>query len=326
MIYDKYNNKDVCLYKLENNFISVDITDLGARINALRINGKDIVLGTNNVLDYLASNSYMGATIGRVANRIENGTFRLNNKNYQLVKNDGSNHLHGGNFGFDKQFFEVLEHDETTLKLHYYSHDLEENYPGNLDFYVTYILEKDTLAIYYEGKSDQDTLFNPTNHMYFNLCGEDVNSIEDNYLEINADFYNEARLDLIPTSKLIEVTNTVFDFRKMKKITQDFKANELKNTNGYDHNYILKSNKACVAYSPKAKIKMELETNLPCLQLYTAGALKLTNGKTRTYDKHSGFCLEPQFMPNAINMDVTKPILKANEIANYYIKYKFMVE
>lgn len=326
MIYDKYKEKDVCLYKLENNFISVDIIDLGARINALRINGKDIVLGTNNVFDYLATNSYMGATIGRVANRIENGTFRLNNKKYTLVKNDGPNHLHGGDFGFDKQFFEVTEYSETTLKLHYYSKDLEENYPGNLDFFVTYILEDDALSIYYEANSDQDTLFNPTNHTYFNLAGEDSGSLFDNYLEINADFYNEARLDLIPTSKLIEVTNTVFDFRKMKNITKDFKAEELKSTNGYDHNFILKSSNACLAYSPKTKIKMKLETNLPCLQLYTAGALKLTNGKTRQYDKHSGFCLEPQFMPNAINMDVAKPILKANETAKYYIKYKFMVE
>ncbi len=327
MLYDSYKGKDVNIYTIGNSNLEVDIIDMGARINAIRVFNKDVILGFSTIEDYLDSNSYAKATISRVANRIKDGSFSLNGQIYNLYQNDGKNHLHGGLYGFDKRIFSLVEKTENSLILKYVAKDLEENYPGNLELYVKFIVNDLTLDIIYKAKSDKDTLFSPTNHMYFNLDGEDSDNILEHILLINADTYTPTKLDLIPTGEIKKVENTPFDFRKGKKIGKDFNDPLLKNTNGYDHNYILNNTYAAKLKSNKTDLSMILVTNMPCLQLYTAGALKTSVGKSHVYGIWSGVCLEIQFCPNAINMNyVTKPILKRNETKTYTISYNFNKE
>lgn len=155
--YDSVNGKEVYLYTIKNDNIEIDVCDLGARINALRVNGTDIVLGFNSYADYMCG-GYAGATVGRVANRIANGKFILNGKIYNLNTNDGANHLHGGNEGFDKKPFEVTELTENSVTMKYVSADGEENYPGKLEFTVKFTVENNSLLIEFNAISDKDTL------------------------------------------------------------------------------------------------------------------------------------------------------------------------
>lgn len=322
--YDKINGRDVNSYTIKNGNIEVDICDFGARINAIRINGIDIVLGFNSVENYFNSRSFSGATIGRVANRIAGGRFVLNHRPYFLNKNEGNNHLHGGNIGFDRQLFYVTNQTDSSVTMQYTSSDGEERYPGTLKFSVTFTVKDNSLLIEYSAVSDKDTLWNPTNHAYFNLDGEDSGDCRDNLLQIYSDFYTPTDRELIPTGEKKEVAKTVFDFNVIKKIGKDFGNENLLATNGYDHNYILKSEHAAHAESVKTDIKMDVYTDMPCIQLYTGGALKPCKGKTRNYAQWAGFCLEPQYCPNAINIrGFEKPILKKNEVKRHFIKFDF---
>ena len=323
-LYDKLNGRNVYLYILRSGSLEVDICELGARINAIRIDGINIVLGFKTIRDYFDSGSYAGATIGRVANRIAGGRFVLNHRPYFLNKNEDKNHLHGGNIGFDRQLFDVRKFKDNSVTMLYVSADGEERYPGKLKFTVTFTVKDNSLLIDYEAISDKDTLWNPTNHSYFNLDGERSRDCRGNLLQINADNYTPMDEWLIPTGEMWEVNSTVFDFKSLKKISADFKAEELKFTSGYDHNYILNDEHAAHAESAKTGIKMDVYTDMPCMQLYTGGRLSLVNGKKRKYKQWAGFCLEPQYCPNAINMKgFDKPILKKDELKKHYIKFVF---
>ena len=309
---------------LKNGNVETDIESVGARINALKVNGVDIVLGFNSVEDYNKSGSYAGATIGRVANRIAGGKFTLNGKEYKLNTNNGKNHLHGGNEGFDKKPFTVSEQTDNSATLRYESAADEEGYPGNLKFTVKFTVEDDSFLIEYEAVSDKDTLWCPTNHTYFNLDGEHNGDCLSNMLEINADYYTPVDGGLVPTGEKRAVKNTPFDFTNLKAIGKEMSAEELQATLGYDHNYILNGEHAVHAESAKTGIKMDVYTDLPCLQFYSGGQFNNVKGKNGVYSKHAGFCLEPQFCPNAINMQgFGKPILIVNKIAKHYIRYKF---
>ena len=173
---------------LKKGNVETDIESVGARINALRVNGVDIVLGFNSVEDYNKSGCYAGATIGRVANRIAKGRFTLGGREYSLATNNGENHLHGGNEGFDKKPFTVLEQTDNSVTMEYLSADSEENYPGNLKFKVKFTVESNSLLMEYEAISDKDTLWCLTNHAYFNLDGEGTGDCLGNILRINADY------------------------------------------------------------------------------------------------------------------------------------------
>ena len=309
---------------LKDGNIEAEIESVGARINALRINGVDIVLGFNSVEDYNKSGCYAGATVGRVANRIAKGKFTLNGKEYRLNVNNGENHLHGGNEGFDKKPFKVLGQTDNSVTMQYVSADGEENYPGNLKFTVKFKVENNALLIEYSAISDKDTLWCPTNHAYFNLDGEGKGDCLENLMQINADKITLIDSGLIPTGEVATVSKTAFDFRKVKPIYKDLHSTNLKATLGYDHNFILKSNHAAHVESKITGIKMDVYTDMPCLQFYSGGQLNGVKGKSGIYNRYAGFCLEPQFCPNAINMQgFDKPILKAGEIKKHYIKYSF---
>ena len=309
---------------LKNGNVETDIESTGARINALRVSGVDVVLGFNSVEEYVKSSCYAGATIGRVANRIAHGKFTLNGKKYKLNTNNGKNHLHGGNEGFDKKQFTVTEQTDNSVILEYLSVDGEENYPGNLKFTVKFTVENNSLLMEYSAVSDKDTLWCPTNHAYFNLDGESSGECLNNLLEINADYYTPVDGGLIPTGEKTAVKNTPFDFTNLKAIGENIGAEQLKETLGYDHNYVLNGERAAHAESAKTGIKMDVYTDMPCLQFYSGGQLDGVIGKNGKYFQYAGFCLEPQFCPDAINMqDFEKPYLKKGETKTHYIEFKF---
>ena len=208
--------------------------------------------------------------------------------------------------------------------MRYISADGEEGYPGNLTFTVKYTVEDNSLLIDYEAVSDKDTLWNPTNHAYFNLDGEGTGDCRENILQINADEITPVDGELIPTGERTRVDGTAFDFRKAKPIIKDFNDKNLKATNGYDHNFVLSGGHAAHVESAKTGIKMDVYTDMPCMQLYTGGAIKPSRGKTINYLPWAGFCLEPQFCPDGVNLSgFEKPVLKSCEVKKHYIHYKF---
>lgn len=323
-LYDKIDGKEVYLYTINSGNIEVDVCEVGARINALRINGVDIVLGFNSVEEYNKSGCYAGATIGRVANRIAKGRFTLNGKEYWLNVNNGENHLHGGNEGFDKKLFTVTEETDNSVTMEYVSADGEENYPGNLKFTVKFTVENNALLMEYTAVSDKDTLWCPTNHAYFNLDGESRGDCLKNILQINADKYTPVDSGLIPMGEEVTIKSTPFDFTKLKRIGENIESEELKMTLGYDHNYILASDHAAHAKSEITGIKMDVYTDMPCLQFYSGGQLNNVKGKSGVYKQYAGFCLEPQYCPNAINLKgFDLPFLTTGEEKTHYIKYVF---
>ena len=189
---------------------------------------------------------------------------------------------------------------------------------------VKFTVENNYLLIDYEGVSDMDTLWCPTNHAYFNLEGESSGDCRGNLLQLNADYYTPVDEELIPTGEKREVKGTPFDFNSLKRIGADFDNEQLKPTNGYDHNYVLNGEHAAHVESSKTGVKLDVYTDMPCIQLYTGGQLSGCIGKTIKYNQLAGFCLEPQYCPNAINMNgFEKPIVKKNEVKKHYIKFIF---
>lgn len=321
--FDKYNGNDVYAYTITGG-IEVTVCTLGATVLAIKVpdrNGAmvDVALGMTNARDMIEKGDYMGAVVGRCANRIANGEFSLNGAKYHLAKNNGKAHLHGGVVGFNQKVFDA-EVRGNSLILTATSSDGDEGYPGNLTLTVKYTVAGSSgklLRIEYFAQSDTDTLFNPTNHTYFNLNGESDGSIEDNVVKIVADGYLQIDGDLIPTVQA-SVKGTPFDFRVAKPIGKDIVADDeqLRIAGGYDHSFCLKGPYAASAYSPKTGIALTVSTTAPAMQFYTGNFLSGNVGKSR-YGKRSGFCLETQFYPNAINRDdCAKPILYAGQ--NFY--------
>ena len=317
-------------YQLSNkNGFSVIIIPYGGIIKEINVpdrNGKieNIVLNYKKSEEYLDDNFFIGALIGRYANRIENGAFSLGNENFQLDKNEGNNHLHGGKKGFNKNFWKVVDYDsvnEKFIKLSYYSEHLECGYPGNLNCDVKYsITDKNEFTIEFMAKSDKDTIFNPTSHSYFNLNPSKM-SILDHELKINAKKYITINKKSLPKNDLKLVVDTAFDFNKSKKIKVDINKNDdqILNSEGYDHCFILDKNKTNIAAELSENItgrKLIIKTDQPGIQLYTGNHL---GGK---FKKNQGLCLETQNFPNAPNVkSFPSSILKANR--NYYSKTSY---
>lgn len=319
--------KDVFLYTLQQG-ISVDISSYGATITAIRVPDKcgntvDVALGSADLQQLTQAGSYMGAVVGRCGNRIADGKFTLEGKEYSLAKNDGGKaHLHGGNVGFNKKVFSArTEGNSVYFSLH--SPDGEENYPSALDLTVKYTVSGFGLTIEYFAQSDGTTLCNPTNHAYFNLNGESDGSILDNVVTLNADSFLAVDKCLIPTEEK-SVKGTPFDFTQPKPIGKDINCDDaqLKTAGGYDHNFCLKGSHAATVYSPKTGIVMDCYTDRPGIQFYSGNFLNGEQGKS-LYAKRSGFCLETQLYPDAVNHPKWQsPILKKGE--NFYTKTQYL--
>lgn len=319
-------------YTISNDYLKVSIIEYGARIQSLLVKKDnkwiDVVLGYDTLDGYQNDkDTYFGAVVGRVANRIENGTFVLNGKRYHVAINNNTNHLHGGKEGFDQKNFKITSIDKASIKLALVSNDNEENYPGNLSLEVTYKLIDNRLVIIYDAISDKDTLCNITNHSYFNLNGYNGKNILNHQVKLNASFYTPIKENLIPTGKIESVSNSPFDFTKQKSIKEafDFNNTQIKYAKGIDHNFVLDSSDAGYVIGDISNIKMQVKTTYPGMQFYTGNYLNIKNGKNNaSYLENFGFCLETQLFPNAINQSNFKSsILKANTTYHYETEYIF---
>jgi aldose 1-epimerase len=339
-----YNNKDVYLFSLKNNNgIEVKITNYGGIITSIITpdkngNFSDIVLGFETLDEYLAGHPYFGAIIGRYCNRIKNGTFILNGIQYNLAKNDGDNHLHGGLKGFDKVLWDFnikKDGEKELLELSYLSKDMEEGYPGNLQVKVTYSLNNNNeLKIEYIAKTDKDTIINLTNHSYFNLSDEET--ILNHELKIYADYFTPIDSSLIPTGELLSVNNTPFDFTDFELIGKriDYDNEQLKYGNGYDHNFVLnkKDNSLTLAAELFSKVSgrfLQVFTTEPAIQFYSGNFLDGTiKGKNqKVYTRRSGLCLETQHYPDSPNkINFPSVILKSNHEYKQITIFKFGVK
>ncbi len=313
--------------------IKMSFLNLGGIIQYLHVPDKngmmgDIVLGFDNKEDYQHfAHPYFGSIIGRYANRIAEGLFRIDGKSYQLILNDGENSLHGGLIGLDKVFWQVQENsDKHSYTLTHEDPNGRQGYPGNVKIAVTYTLSnRCELVIDYHAVTDAKTIINLTNHTYFNLGDGCEKNILEHELWINANFYTEVRNNLIPTGNILEV-NGPNDFRKQKKIGKDIG----KTPTGYDHNYVLNEGPL---YCPKARLiheksgrMMEVFTTEPGMQFYSGNLLDGTLlGKNNTYyQRHQGLCLETQHFPDSPNHpNFPSTELNPGEIFKSKTIYKF---
>lgn len=341
------------LYTITNkNGASVDLSTYGATITSIKVpdrNGKivDVTQGYDNVTPYEKFPiGHAGSTIGPYANKIDNGAFVLNGKEYKLEcnKDNGTTHSHGGTQGFDTKNWKAKPLKD-GVEFSYEKVDMENGYPANVTVKVTYKFDNDNnLHIIYSAKSDNDTILNMTNHTYFNLDGA-VNSQENSVYEHivtlpNSKYYTKNNEKAVPTGKLISVKDTPFDFTQSKKISADIdkEDEQLKIGSGYDQNYVIDGYdgksliKIANVKSPKTGIVLDVATNLPGFQFYSANHLGKSAqpaGKDGTrYEKRSAFCIEPQFYPNAINNPnfTEKGILRKGEEYNREIVYSFSTE
>lgn len=276
---------------------------------------EDIVLGYNSLNDYIKCSPYFGALVGRYGNRIANGKFSLDGIDYQLTVNDGQNHLHGGDKGFDKVVWSVnempLEVNSAALKLTYVSNDGEEGYPGTLATTVIYRLtDNDELEVEYFATTDKKTIVNLTQHTYFNLSGDFSKTILDHEIVLNANQYIPVFESLIPTGEMRDVEGTPFDFRSAKLVGKQINDdNEQLNIGfGYDHSWVLNNQNNGVrkigsVYHPASGRLLEIETDMPGVQLYTGNFLKgaLPNKQGGIYKNRTGLCLETQYFPDSPN-------------------------
>lgn len=324
----------VYLYHLTNKHGAyVDILDYGCTIQKVVVPDKygkltDVVLGYDNIEDYENNACYLGAAIGRCGNRIADARFKVNGIEYNVAVNNGKNHLHGGNKGFDKQMWQVeAAADGLTFKR--LSPDGEENYPGNLDVAITYSFSDDNeLKIVYKAVSDKDTVVNLTNHSYFNLNG--AGDILNHELQLLADAYLPTDSGSIPTGEIRPVKGTAFDFLTPKTIGRDIEQadEQLLLAKGYDHTYALNGTGMrhfATAKGDKSGIVLEAYTTQPGVQLYSGNYLQGASGKYNTiYEARTGFCLETQHYPDAVNQPAfATTLLKAGEQYHQETIYKF---
>jgi len=312
------DGKAVERFTLTNaNGVVLQAINYGGIITSLRVpdrNGRldDIVLGFDNLDGYLKDHPFFGAIIGRYGNRIAKGAFTLEGKTYKLATNNGVNHLHGGNKGFDKVLWAAEPvAGRNAIAFTRTSPDGEEGYPGNLRVRVTYTLtDANELIVDYAATTDKATPVNLTQHSYFNLAGQASGDILGHQLMINADRYTPVDDTLIPTGELAPVAGTPFDFRKSTAIGERInqKDAQLTNGKGYDHNWVLNRKGdgrqlAARVVEPKTGRTLEITTTEPGIQFYSGNFLDGTlTGKAGAVYKHrTGFCLETQHYPDSPN-------------------------
>ena len=312
------NHSQTNLYTLKNKSgMEVCITNFGGRIVSIMVPDKDgkmqdVVLGFDNIDDYIRIPSDFGASIGRYANRIAQGRFVLDNDTIQLPQNNFGHCLHGGPQGWQYQVYDANLIDNTTLELTRLSPDGDENFPGNVTAKVTFKLSDDNaLDIKYSATTDKKTIINMTNHSYFNLSGDPSQPATDHILYVNADNYTPVDSTFMTTGEIIPVKDTPMDFITPKAIGQDitkYDFVQLKNGNGYDHNWVLNTNgditkPAARLTSPQSGITLEVYTNEPGIQVYTGNFLdgSIQGKKGITYNQRASVCLETQHYPDSPN-------------------------
>lgn len=330
------NNELVSLYRLENSSGAyLELCDYGCRIRSICVpdkNGilRDVCLGYSELGDYESDTSSQGAVVGRHANRIGGAAFTLNGQTYQLEKNDGNNHLHGGSRAFAHSVWEGEQRDNQIVFTRRFL-DGEDGYPGSLNVTVTCEWTEDNrLFLTYEAISDADTIFNITNHTYFNLDGYESRSILNHELQIFSSEITENDKESLPTGKYLPVAGTPFDFREFKTIGKDIQKEDiqLEYGRGYDHNFVIEGDgfrPAAILRSPESGIRMTCYTDQPGMQLYTGNYLSGCSGKYgEEHCGRSAVCLETQHFPNATNIpEFPTVVLKSGETFTTTTWYQF---
>ena len=323
---------------LRDGALACQILTYGGAVRSLVVPGRDgnpvdVALGFGALEDYMSQDKYMGAVVGRYANRIGGARFTLNGMEYRLAANDGPNSLHGGRAGFDKQVWSVSELSKNRVTLSLDSPGGQEGYPGALSVRVTYTLARGALSIGYWAGHTGDTVFNPSNHTYFNLSGHHSGRVEGQYIRLNASRYTPTLPGSIPTGELAPVDATPMDLRTAQpigaRINEPF--GQLTLAGGYDHNWVIDGwdralRPAALAWSPETGISMEVSTTLPGVQFYTGNYLDgCPAGKGgAVYAARCGFCLETQFFPDTPNQpSFPSCVLRAGEDYNSRTVYRF---
>ena len=326
---------------LQKGALSCSILTYGGAVRALTVpdregNPVDVALGFDTLADYRKQDKYIGALVGRYANRIGGASFTLGGTEYRLAANNGPNHLHGGLAGFDKQVWKIEEQTDSALTLSLYSTDGQEGYPGNLDVRVTYTLTEEGLSIDYVAQCDRDTQCNLTNHTYFNLAGHASGPVTEQYIQLFATYYTPAVPGSIPTGEIAPVEGTPMDLRNGLPIGQrsDEDFPQLVMAGGYDHNWVIDGEagtlrRAARAWCPETGIALEAWTTQPGVQFYAGNFLDgCPAGKGGApYDKRWGFCLEAQHFPDSphhANFPTT--VLRAGEQYHERTEYRFSIE
>jgi len=338
------DGKEVELYTLTNkNGLVAKITNYGAILVALDVpdrNGKmgDVVVGYDNLADFVKKSLHFGATVGRVGNRIANARFELDGKTYKLVANSGSNHLHGGQKGWDKVVWdgEVVEtSNDPAVKLAYVSKDGEEGYPGTVKATTTYTLTNDNeLRVEMEATTDKATPINMVNHTYWNLHGGPEEDIRDHELTLYADNYTPG---MPPQGVVVPVAGTPFDFTKPKPIGRDLEAAGSQAVGapiGYDSNWIVNGDPSTLRpvaklRDPKSGRVMTVGANQPGVQFYSGTSMDgSTRGKGGTHTQYCALCIETQKFPNAINVPAWRKdaVLRPGQTYRHVMIHKFTIE
>ena len=340
--------RDVDIYTMTvDSGMSVSIITFGGAIQKLLVpdrDGKltDIVGGYDDLIDYVEGDGYQGALIGRWGNRICDGKFTLDGKEYNLFVNNGKNHLHGGKVGFSHKIWDAearVVEDGCELSLTYVSPDGEEGYPGTLSVNVVYKLRQDNaLSLSYTATTDKKTVLNLTNHTYFNLAGFASGKIFDHEMWMDTESFLETDETLIPTGRMIPVAGTAFDFSTPKTMGRDFDLSyePLRIAGGYDHciNFTAKDDPEASArvrvYEPTSGRVMELYTDQPCVQFYSGNFLKNPDHPFKggyPQGKQNMFCLETEKMPDSVNHEsFTDCTLDVGETYRHNTVYKFSVK
>ncbi len=335
---DQYG-KAVQLITISNNKgMTATLCSFGARLTSILCpdaSGKlaDVCLGFDSLEDYQTRSGYLGATIGRWANRIGGASFSLGGREYPLHANNGANTLHGGQEGFDKKTWDVEVLGENQVRFSYRSPHMEEGFPGKLDTQVTYTLTDDgSLSIRYRAVCDQDTVINLTNHAYFNLAGE--GSIHDHLLEVHADSVTAATEDLIPTGDFLHVDGTPYDLRSPKRIGDCLDmagVNAMFDAaSGFDINYVLANDgyaQAALLKHPESGRVMRVYTDQPGIQVYSGQGLTGSAKNSGTYLPYSGIALETQHFPDSVHhAHFPSTELRAGQVFESETVYQFTVE
>lgn len=330
------DGRDIYTYQLENaQGALLTATNYGATIMALKIpdgQGKltDVVLGFSTPQEYFGEHPYFGATIGRCTNRIAGGKFMLDGELVSIPCNEnGVNLLHGGDNSFNRGIWSG-EIDKNTLTLCYDSPDGEDGFPGKVDVRLEMTLtDENALRLVYTAHTDRTTLVNLTNHAYFNM--QPYEGIEDHILCIDADYYTPVDKNLIPTGEIAPVASTPFDFTVPRALGQRIDEDniQLKRGGGYDHNYVLRGSgfrRAARVQAPQSGLAMEVYTDKPGMQFYTAQNMPTMRGKNGAlYKTRAAYCFEPQFYPDSVNHpDFPSCVLRPGEEYHYTTEYRFL--
>lgn len=327
------NGQKTAIYTISCGKLSADITDYGATLVRLWVpdkNGElaDVILGYQDAKGYEKGDTFQGAIVGRSANRISSAAFVMNGTTHTLTPNEGQNNLHSGPDFFSKRMWTVEEVTENAIRLSLRSPNGDQGYPGNARIQVTYTMEADGLTIAYDAVSDMDTVFNLTNHSYFNLAGHDCpRRAMEQELILPARTYTVADDKSIPTGEMRAVEGTPMDFRSPKPIGRDIDMDyeALNLQGGYDHNYEVFCNPCAILSDPQTGRTMAVVTDCPGIQFYAGNYIVKEKGKDGiTYTKRSGICLETQYYPDSINHpEWAQPVTRAGERYHSVTRYLF---